>query len=91
MNYFTLSVKKITYFHSFSCIILVGGAYTILGKQIERVIYMTIYDDQLKVILSRLEGMTYDEARKYYEFASKNYGMTESEKIILLANVEKLK
>ena len=54
-------------------------------------IYMTIYDDQLKVILSRLEGMTYDEARKYYEFASKNYGMTESEKIILLANVQKLK
>ena len=52
---------------------------------------MTIYDDQLKVILSRLEGMTYEEAKKYYEFASKNYGMSESEKIILLANVENLK
>ena len=49
---------------------------------------MTIYDDQLKVILSRLEGMTYEEAKKYYEHASKNYGLTESEVIILTAAVE---
>ena len=52
---------------------------------------ISVYDDQLKVILSRLEGMNYEEAKKYYEFASKNYGMTESEKIILLASVENLK
>ena len=51
----------------------------------------TIYSDQLEVVLSRLEGMTYEEAQKYYNHASKNYGLTESEVIILTAAVEKLK
>ena len=51
----------------------------------------TIYSDQLEVVLSRLEGMTYEEAQKYYNHASKNYGLTESEVIILTAAVEKLR
>ena len=51
----------------------------------------TVYSDQLQVVLSRLDGMTYEEAKKYYEHASRNYGLTESEVIILTAAVEKLK
>ena len=51
----------------------------------------TVYSDQLEVVLSRLEGMTYEEAQRYYDHASKNYGLTESEVIILTAAVEKLK
>lgn len=51
----------------------------------------TVYSDQLQVVLSRLEGMTYEEAKKYYEHASRNYGLKESEVIILTAAVEKLK
>ena len=48
----------------------------------------TVYSDQLEVVLSRLEGMSYEESRKYYEHASKNYGLTESEIIILTSAVE---
>ena len=48
----------------------------------------TVYSDQLEVVLSRLEGMTYEESKKYYKHASKNYGLTESEVIILTAAVE---
>ena len=48
----------------------------------------TVYSDQLEVVLSRLEGMTYEESKKYYEHASKNYGLTESEVIILTSAVE---
>lgn len=51
----------------------------------------TIYSDQLEVVLSRLEGMTYAEAKKYYNHASKNYGLSDSEIIVLTAAVEKLK
>ena len=51
----------------------------------------TVYSDQLQVVLSRLEGMDYTEAKKYYKHASRNYGLTESEVIILTAAVEKLK
>ena len=51
----------------------------------------TVYSDQLQVVLSRLEGMDYKEAKKYYEHANRNYGLTESEVIILTAAVEKLK
>ena len=51
----------------------------------------TIYSDQLEVVLSRLEGMTYEEAQKYYNHASKNYGLSDSEVIILTAAVEKLR
>ena len=51
----------------------------------------TIYSDQLEVVLSRLEGMTYEEAQRYYEHASKNYGLTDTEVIVLTAAVEKLK
>ena len=51
----------------------------------------TVYSDQLQVVLSRLEGMTYEEAQKYYNHASKNYGLSDSEIIVLTAAVEKLK
>ena len=51
----------------------------------------TVYSDQLQVVLSRLEGMDYTEAKKYYEHASKNYGLSDSEIIVLTAAVEKLK
>ena len=51
----------------------------------------TVYSDQLQVVLSRLEGMTYEEAKKYYEHASRNYGLTDTEVIVLTAAVEKLK
>ena len=51
----------------------------------------TVYSNQLEVVLSRLDGMTYEEAKKYYNHASKNYGLSESEIIILTAAVEKLK
>ena len=51
----------------------------------------TVYSNQLEVVLSRLDGMTYEEAQKYYNHASKNYGLSESEIIILTAAVEKLR
>lgn len=51
----------------------------------------TVYSNQLEVVLSRLDGMTYEEAKKYYEHASKNYGLTDTEVIVLTAAVEKLK
>ena len=51
----------------------------------------TVYSSQLEVVLSRLDGMTYEEAKKYYNHASKNYGLTASEIIVLTAAVEKLK
>lgn len=51
----------------------------------------TVYSNQLEVVLSRLEGMTYEEAQKYYNHASKNYGLSDSEIIVLTAAVEKLK
>lgn len=51
----------------------------------------TVYSNQLEVVLSRLDGMTYEEAKKYYNHASKNYGLSESEIIILTAAVEKLR
>lgn len=51
----------------------------------------TVYSNQLEVVLSRLEGMTYEEAQKYYKHASKNYGLSDSEIIVLTAAVEKLK
>ena len=51
----------------------------------------TVYSDQLQVVLSRLECMDYTEAKKYYEHASKNYGLSDSEIIVLTAAVEKLK
>ena len=51
----------------------------------------TVYSDQLQVVLSRLEGMSYQEAQKYYKHASRNYGLSDSEVVILTAAVEKLK
>ena len=51
----------------------------------------TVYSNQLEVVLSRLEGMTYEEAQRYYNHASKNYGLSDSEIIVLTAAVEKLK
>ena len=51
----------------------------------------TVYSDQLQVVLSRLDGMTYEEAKKYYNHASKSYGLSDSEIIVLTAAVEKLK
>ena len=51
----------------------------------------TVYSNQLEVVLSRLEGMTHVEAQKYYNHASKNYGLSDSEIIVLTAAVEKLK
>lgn len=51
----------------------------------------TVYSDQLQVVLSRLDGMDYTEAKKYYEHASKNYGLTDTEVIVLTAAVESKK
>ena len=81
-------MKKFTYFHSFSCIILVTGAYIILGKEIERgnekmkIFAKAIDSDGVQVITIDEQGHVYvdimdlEEYREVYKcYAHKSLQM----------------